>query len=307
MAQLTEDDDRLHADNGDPWWSETCWFSVDQPGEDVSVTLYPVFRRPLGICSLSVYVWDPAACEPWAIPYGRAWWHLPFPDGDLDDLELQGLRYRVVEPLQRYEVGFRDGDDVAIDLEYVGLRPPNLAFRTDTLGHVDQPCRVTGSIRIGSRKVEVDTVAMRDRTWAPRPDTVHGRSTAYTYGTASADEQFLVLTSPQGNEGTMNEGVFRGYLVQDGEAAALASATRRVVERRNGWPVRIELDVTDERGRRLEATGLCRNRLANQANPAQFAWMSMTAWTSNRGDQLGEDQEVWSPDLLGPPLLALDT
>ncbi len=87
-------------------------------------------------------------------------------------------------------------------------------------------------------------------------------------------------------------------------------ANRRVVERRDGYPVRSELDATDALGRRLEAVGTTRNRLANQATLSQFAWMSMTDWAVagspvSAGSIIGEDQEVWSPEHLGPRLDAL--
>jgi hypothetical protein len=86
----------------------------------------------------------------------------------------------------------------------------------------------------------------------------------------------------------------------------LVDATRTVVERRHGYPLRIELQAVDALGRRLEAVGTTRNRLANQATPAQFAWMSMTSWDTTGGPvMIGEDQEVWSPDMLGGRLQEL--
>jgi len=93
--------------------------------------------------------------------------------------------------------------------------------------------------------------------------------------------------------------------VRDGVESPLVDANRRVVERRAGYPVRIEIDAVDALGRRLEAVGVTKNRLANQATPGQFAWMSMTEWQVAGTTMIGEDQEVWSPDNLGPTLDAL--
>jgi hypothetical protein len=47
-------------------------------------------------------------------------------------------------------------------------------------------------------------------------------------------------------------------------------------ERVDGYTTRIELEAIDTDGCRLEVTGRCVDRLANQATPSQFAWMSMT-------------------------------
>jgi hypothetical protein len=39
------------------------------------------------------------------------------------------------------------------------------------------------------------------------------------------------------------------------------------------------------------------NRFANQASPGLFAWMSLTRWDF-AGESYGQDQDIWSPDLL---------
>lgn len=307
MSNLSDRDDSLHAPpNDDRWWSETCWFGFDDPEHQLSATIYPVFRPNLGICSLGVYVWDASAHEPWAVPYGRSFWHLAMPVGDLVDLRLQGLSYDRIEPLRRYRVAYRDADLIELELEFTGLRPPYEAFVRNGVGHFDQPCRVVGEIRLRvDAPITIDTLGMRDRTWSGRADDRSGHGAAYTYGHASADEHFLLLTSLQGNEGSFSTGVFSGYLVRDGVHAKLESSTRRVVERKNGYPTVIEIEATDVTGRRLEAVGHTRSRLANQATPAQFAWMSFTEWATAGGDLYGEDQEVWSPDRLGPELKRL--
>lgn len=309
MSAFTPDDDRLHPPVGDhPWWTETCWFSFDQPGEDVSATIYPLFRPNLGVCSLGVAVWDPSAHEPWLVPYSRTVWHLPMPTTDLTALRLQGLEIDRLEPLRRYRVAYRDEGMCDLELEYTALRPPHGTVIGSGIGHLDQPCRVVGEVVVQGRRITVDSIGMRDRTWSPRPDDRRGTATAYTYGHRDADEQFLVLTGLQGNEGSVLGGLFSGYLVRNGVEAPLVDGTRRVVERRAGFPVRIEVEATDALGRRLEAVGTARNRLANQASPAQFAWMTMTSWqVSGAGELIGEDQEVWSPDRLGPALAALAT
>ncbi len=303
MSELTDADDRMHPPaTADRWWSETCWFSFDQPGEDVSATVYPLFRPNLGVCSLAVYVWDASAHEPWRALYGRSYWHLAMPTTDLTDLRLEGLRYECLEPLRRYRVAYHDPDLIDLDLEFTGLREPHGVVIGGGMGHLDQPCHVTGTVTVGDRTIEVDTVGMRDRTWAPRPDDRRGPGTAYTYGNTSADEQFLVMTRLDGNEGLFIAGVFTGYLVRDGIESPLVDAHRTVVERRHGYPTRIEVTATDALGRRLEAEGITRNRLANQATPGMFAWMSMTEWTAGGRSLIGEDQEVWSPEHLGPRL-----
>lgn len=306
---LTPEDDRLHPPgNDDRWWSETYWFSFDQPGPDLSATIYPLFRPNLGVCSLGVFLWDGSAHEPWQARYGRNYWHLAMPTTDATRLDLEGLSYRCLEPLKRYRVTYHDAELVRMDLEFTGLREPHTASLGSSAGHFDQPCRVEGEVTIRGERIAIDTLGMRDRTWSPRPENRAGARTAYSFGNASADDQFLLLTTLDGNTGSFLSGVFSGYLVRDGILSPLVDSRRTVVERRDGYPVRIELEAQDADGRRLEALGTTRNRLANQATPSQFAWMSMTSWqVAGAPDMIGEDQEVWSPDMLGGRLRDLDT
>ncbi len=300
MGLLTESDDYLHPPaSPDRWWTETCWFSFDQPDRDLSATIYPLFRPNLNICSLGVWLWDASAHEPWKARYGQGYWHLAMPTTDLVDLHLEGLRYQRLEPLQRYAVTYQDGDRLSLELEYIGLRVPHEAGIGGGVGHMDQPCRVQGRVVLNGERIDIDCLGMRDRTWSVRPEYRPGRGTAYTYGHVGSDDQFLIMTSLQGNRGSFISELFSGYLVRDGVHSPLVDASRQVVSRTSGYPTRIEVTATDALGRRLEATGTTRNRLANQANPSQFAWMSMTAWEVDGRTFIGEDQEVWSPDMLG--------
>jgi hypothetical protein len=306
--KLTIQDESFHPPTlEDPWWCETHWFSFDQPGANLSSTIYPFFRRNMNIASLAVYLWDDTAVEPWNVLYGRAYWHLPIPDTDLRELRIGGLEYDCIEPWGSYRVAYRDGERVEFELRFEGLREPHLAGKHEHGGHMDQPCKVTGYVQLPGRRVEIDCLGMRDKTWGPRPDTGSNRAGAYTYGTQSGDEQWLVLTASTGNEGTARPGT-SGYLVRDGVKSGIVSAGRFVTRRTNGYPVELRMEATDELGRTLEATGRCINRFANQALAGTFAWMTMVQWQTADGKTfVGEDQEVWSPDLLGPNLQALNT
>jgi hypothetical protein len=274
---------------------------------DLSMTFYPVFRPNLGVCSLGVFLWDASAHAPWAALYGRNYWHLAMPTSDLIDLELEGLRYDRLETLNRYRVRYQDADVLSVDLEYTGLRQPHEAAISSGSGHFDQPCHVEGTVRLRGDTFDIDTIGMRDRSWSVRPEDRRETRVAYTFGNASTDDQFLLMTSLDGNQGHFLSDLFTGYLVRDGVQAPLTNATRRVLERTHGFPVRIEIEATDQLGRRLHANGHTRNRLANQATPSQFSWMSMTEWHAEGMTYIGEVQEVWSPDQLGPGLLALNT
>jgi hypothetical protein len=296
---LTPDDDRLHPPaSNDPWWTETCWFCFANPEERVSGNFYPLFRPNQGVVSLAVSVWDHSAHEPWRALYHRASWHSPLPRTNLDRLELAGLRYEVLEPLRRYRVTYRDGDRLRAELEYEGLIPAHEAGVRDGSGHIDQPCHVRGELVLRGRRITIDAPEMRDRSWNVRRDDRSTRA-AYAYGIASARESFLAMSfAPpgQGERGDVQP-IVTGYLVREGEKSALVAGTRTLERDGGPWPARVTLEARDALGRELRTSGVTVNRFANQATPAQFAWMSLTRWDF-AGGCYGQDQDVWSPDLL---------
>lgn len=294
-AAADPSDDRLHAPTpGEPLFSETSWYGFHVAERTLAGTVYPLFRPNLGVASLSVYVWDAQAHEPWRVPYGRCLWHLPMPEGDLDDLALGGLHLRCEESGRRYRVRYRDGERLELDLTYQALRPAHRVAVAEGRGHLDQPCRVRGTLALHGETIAVDCLDMRDRSWHVRDDTRTTRA-SYSYAVASADEAFLAGAFLAGGESR----IVTGYLVRDGEKADLVAGTRTLRAGRAGWPERVTLTARDRLGRSLEAEGRCVARLANQATPGMFAWMSLTDWTFSGLRALGEDQDVWSPDLLG--------
>jgi hypothetical protein len=297
MSALGPPDDGFHPPAApDPAWSETSWFSFHVAERRLAGMLYPLFRPNLGVCSVGAFVWDDGACEPWAVRYGRCLWHLPMPEGDLRDCEVGGLRIACVEPLSRYRVAYRDGERIDLELAYAGLVPPVAAGIGGGSGHVDQPCRVTGRLRLGGEEIAVDCLDMRDRSWHVRDDLRSTRA-SYSYALASPREGFLAAGFHDGERLRL----VTGFLLRDGAAARVVGGTRRVLERdaARGFPLRVAVELRDEQGRALEAEGRCVSRLASQATPGLFAWMSLTEWSADWSDArtaaFGQDQDIGSP------------
>jgi hypothetical protein len=294
VQSATSADDRFHAPAEDhPLWSETSWYGFSVPARHLAGSVYPLFRPRLGVCSVAVHVWDDSACEPWRALYSRTQWHLPMPEGDLSACEAGGLSLECLEPLRRYRVRYRDGELCALDLEYTGLFAPHAVGISGGRGHLDQPCRVRGELVLRGERIAVDGFEMRDRSWHVRDDRRSTRA-SYSYGIASESEAFLAGALCDGDAGR----IVAGFLWRDGSKRDLNGGTRRVLERRAGHPLRVAIEAVDTDGRRLEALGRCTSRLANQATPGMFAWLSLTEWDCAGTRAIGEDQDVWSPDLL---------
>jgi hypothetical protein len=259
--------------------------------------VYVLFRPNLGVASLVVQVWDAEAVEPWLAPYARTLWHLPHPGGDLTDCRVGDLVLRCTEPLTAYRLSYHDGESLSLDLDYRALGAPYEVPVPGGNGHFDQACQVTGELVINGSTLAVDAPAVRDRSWYVRDDHRTLRA-GYTYGVVDGTEHFVAHSrgAPNGADETAIVG---GYLERDGRRAPLANGTRRVLSRRRGHPDRIELAATDADGRDLVAIGRVDASLASQSTPGMFSWMSVVGWSLADRPALGEDHDVWSPDLLG--------
>lgn len=291
-------DDEFHPPaSTDPYVTETCWFTFTVPERRLSGQLYPFFRPNLGVVSGAAYVWDDHGDQPWNCLYAKHFWHLPIPDQPLTDLELpNGIRYRCVEPQQRWELGYDDpdgGDEIHLALTFTGVARPHYLAES----HLDQPGRVRGTMVLHGEEIAVDGFGFRDRSWGPRsqfgPDIHHSTAThgGYSYATASERDGFHTITMDFGT-GCIS---IHGYLLRDGEWAELVSGRRVVAERDgDGNPVRVEIDGVDALGRELHAEGRTRNRLGLFLNPNLYSINCLTEWRFDGVDAWGEDHDNWS-------------
>jgi len=294
---LTADDDGFHpVADLDPLWTETTWWGFMVPERSIGGMLYTLFRPNLGVASLVVQVWDADAVEPWLAPYARQLWHLPMPTDDLTSCTVGGLTLERLEPLTMYRLAYEDADLLSLDLQYRALAPPHEVPVGGGSGHFDQACRVTGTLVLAGDEIAVDAPALRDRSWYVRQDRRTLRA-GYTYAIVDEDEHLAVHSRavPDAADETV---VIGGYLVRDGRKADLVAGSRRVERRRRGHPDLLVIEATDAEGREVSASGETFASLASQSTPGMFAWMSMCHWTVDGRPALGEDHDVWSPDLL---------
>lgn len=172
---------RLTVDDGfhvpttlDHFWTETNWFAMVIPDRKITVQLYPFFQTNLDVCSAGVYIWDDTGDQWWNCRYAKNFWHLPFPRQPLYDLQLpNGLRYKTLESLQKYAIGFDcpDGEDVHLDVIWEGIVPVN---RGKSGNHLDQPGRISGTLVLHGETIQINGVGFRDRTWSPRSQVGQG-------------------------------------------------------------------------------------------------------------------------------------
>ena len=290
------DDDHFHFDQlGDNWWAtETSWFSFHEPSRNLGGWLYTMVRPNIGTVAGGIWVWDDTASLPWEVPYSANYSALQLPTGaDLADVTLPtGVAITAIEAGQVYRLGYRDGERIDLALQFTGVMAPEpLHAVGSTFGdahHFDQFGRVTGRLVLHGEEIEIDCLAMRDRTWGRRPED-RPRQAAYVTGAASDDHAFLAVTNSRSGADL----VAYGFLRRDGRTVSLAGGERRIERSlEHGWVTRIELDGVDADGRALRAVGEPVSRII--LNRHTFIDVnSLIRWDLDGEEAWGEDQDMW--------------
>jgi hypothetical protein len=295
-AAVTALDDDFHFDRmSKRWWeTETAWFSFCHPGRHLGGWLYVMARPNIGTVAGGCWIWDDRAHLPWEVPYSSNYTALRLPAGmRLVDAALPtGVCIRLLKPLQRYALGYEDGERLSLALQFDAVMPPVALATGDSafgqLGHFDQIGRVHGRIRLLGEDIDIDCLAMRDRSWGPRPEHRPRRS-SYVTGMATPDHGFLAMTDPTRPGDPVNH----GFLWRDGRVGRWTEGQRHVErDAATGFTRRIVLQATDEYGRRLQATAEAVSRIV--INRHTFIDVnSMLHWRIDGDEAWGEDQDLW--------------
>ena len=308
-AAVGIEDEGFHAAGDDPHWLESAWFHLAVPERDLIGFVYFFHDVRTGTAGGGPAVWDPSGAEVYDCRFYDWRWLQP-PTGPLDASDVQlpsGLRQRVLEPMAAYRITY-DALGLELDLEWRSIMAPHeIRYRSAStmIGarHFDQPGRLTGSIVLDGERVPVDGFSLRDRSWGPhRPGAA--RSGDYLWAIADEREHWHAITAARSSEHPGLDEVVNGYLVRDGELGELVTGERRVVERRAGAPVRVELDAEDEHGRALHARGEVRSVLRWLGWPGRLTFWTLTDWRWDGHQGWGEDQEFFPRDLAGAVIRA---
>ena len=266
------------------WFHETCWFWFFVPERKLGGWLYNWVRPNIGVSGGGCWVWDDTTFLHMEVPYYANYSNQLLPEKrDLRDFTYpSGVSVKMLEPLKRYRLGFRDRDWIHLDLEYDAIMEPWVSLRGDppTPQHLDQVGRVTGELVLYGDKLDVDCLAIRDRTWSRRAERYReGGGGGYTNAAAGPDLLFL----------------HGRYFIADGVRAELVES-ERTVERdpEHGYITRIAVRGKDTEGRTLEAEGRSLSRMAMPIPGVHgVVWTSLVDWTINGVQAWGEDQEPW--------------
>lgn len=294
---FTPRDDNFHFDEmGDRWWmTETAWFSFFNAERKLGGWLYTYVRPNIGTVQGGCWIWDDQAHLPWEVLYNAnyASQRLP-PESSLTDIALPtGVRIKVVEPTRSYDLAYEDGDRIALNLRFDAIMDAHSlsgtgsAFGHNT--HFDQLGHVHGTIELPGEEVAIDCIAMRDRSWGPRPEH-RPITSAYVSGAFGTDRGFLMVTDPT----TAGDPAKYGFLLVGGRARLLKSGNRTVDrDPETGNVSAIRMAGVDLDGRTLSVVGKPLSRIV--LNRHTFITInSLVEWTDQDGCiGWGEDQDMW--------------
>jgi hypothetical protein len=293
--QLVPSDDEMHP-VGSPhlYWTETSWWAFNVPGHSIGGWIYMYFRPNLGISSQGIWIWDDTGPAPWQLPYFRQSYNLPMPVIE-NPLEMHaGLRWEVLEPLERHRLTFDESPHAAFELEFSARAPAHAVGVSSATGHFDQAMWVNGTLRLGDREMEVDSSGFRDRTWSVREDTFgQGRRGFYSFGVRE-DFSFHVFVIH--DETGENHWLEKGFVFESGNLSEVTKVKRRVLSRRNGMPSRIDLAFTDDCGRSWHAVGQAASGSWMQSWPSFYNWVETVPWQIDGRVAWGEDHDTWQPE-----------
>ncbi len=295
--------ERLHSFPDDEHWFESWWFAFYVPERRLSVYVYPWFRPGIGVAGGGVFAWDDSGSLPWTMVHNDYQWSRSF-GGEasiLEDNRLvmpQGVTVDVLEEARRYRLSY-DHPRLAFEVEFEAVAEPfaNSAATGELgvfKGHIDQPGRYHGWLRVGKERYPVDCHCVRDRSWGPRRNDVLDMHIGYFHATASGRDAFLMVMG--GGEDPDRFTLLNGYLIRDGVRAALVSGSAHMRRGHDLAPANCSIEAVDELGRVLGAEGHAIACMAAQVQPGMFNWSSLTRWNFGSAMAYGELQDTWHPD-----------
>ncbi|KKC25233.1 hypothetical protein [Sphingomonas sp. SRS2] len=337
---FTSVDDGYHALSTNPLDLETNWWAINIPERRLGIWLHAAYYPNAGKVRWRVFAWDDKGADPARLAYYKIVDQAAMPpDPDLRDIIFPegGYRLKMIAPLTDYYLEYQDPDrSFAIEVVFKGAHAPRRATPGEAPilhnPHLDQLGLYTGTLRLHGESIPIHCWSVRDRTWGPR-EGAHAQSQKYAgrptrvlhpggprwreierergrgrvqYIFGHSDDQtgFLSFVRPQDGDAEGRSPLNTGWLLKDGRFGWIdksRSWARVWRDRDTGWTRHMEVLVTDEEGRRLEAEGLAMSHMCEHGGGAN----TLMRWEYEGKVGWGEDQDRWRVDHFAHMLHAL--
>jgi len=318
MSLITPKDDLLHTPPNDHYtWTETNWFGLMFiPEKRLQFDTYVWLHPNLKVAYSGFYVSKGIKKDQLAAEYYdfRSW--LPFPEGDLDDYQLDnGLSVKILKPLSTYQIDYVDeARQTELHVIWDAIMPP-VPFPMGE--HLEQAGRVKGTLILKGEEHTVDCYSVRDHSWVFRPETPKmGRRPIAMINCGFNDDFAFCLTLPDSayqRAGSSEESP--GWLAQtavtssefvpfcwvhkDGVTRQVRTATQRTIRDKDGFhPIRVEVEFVDDRDETYQVTGEIVNFLPVHWMQNNLISCCMTRFTCNGIEGWGNFSESLENDVV---------
>jgi hypothetical protein len=286
------DCDRFGPRDDNPYWNESVWFSLSIPERHIHGMIQYYFRPNMGMLNGGPVLWDWERRYQWNCLHYN-WSHLQAMPQGSDKFDMQArnsLSCRMLEPSSKYKIDY-DKDGFFMDLTWTALGPIH-ELKTSDAGqaatakfHIEQPGRMTGTIRRHGEEFAIDCFSMRDTSFGAR-EYESLACGGYFWGIAQ-DTAFHAIAMGEGATARS----IGGFIWKDGELASLVSGERQVLEWGDFGPAKVHWEATDTLGRTMHATGTIDPGLVFVGYTDHTVHWSLTRWDWNGVEHWGDNQE----------------
>lgn len=174
---LRADDELRHPTSSIPEWRESQWYCFDMPELEMGGAIYYAYtpNTPNPSAKLIAYLTRGWNRTPNTLLYSYEQ-DFPIPTDEWDDLDVGGIaRFKRIEPLRRWQVGFHDGKRLDIELD-VDLYAGNWHW-IDNLyetpkylagDRYHRPYAGTGEMTLDGKRYALNLTGDSDHSWGPR-------------------------------------------------------------------------------------------------------------------------------------------
>jgi hypothetical protein len=246
---VTDVDERRHpVEDANEHWSDSLYFNGFDAATGVCfLTRMAVLANRPGANALWIAWLDGEPAYGYYRDIDRV------PEADWDATTIEGLGYRMLEPLRRWALRLDDGDDKAY-LEFEGIAPcfdyadnPRPLPRAVAWGHYEQSGTVRGDLFLSGRRLSFEGVGQRDHSWGFR-DWSGVREWHWVTGLFGSERAFNLFHVVDAN-GSVSA---NGYVLDRGVVHPIVRADRRTHEGEDRVPEGYDLTVEVAGGSRYE-------------------------------------------------------
>ncbi|MBS0377165.1 MAG: hypothetical protein JSS29_01665 [Proteobacteria bacterium] len=285
-------------------WTETSYWGFCVPERGLMAEIYIWFHPVLNTMSAGVLIWRGMQPTSLASDYVHHHHFLPMP-ADIAHYRIEplGLEIEVLEPLKRARMRMQDPDrDVSFEVTFTGVLPP---LGRPNGHHLVQPLHVRGSLNLYGEQIAIDGHFMRDRSWgAERHETPRDLPPiTWMTGIVDASWSFHLVAFDDPALGPDWQGRFAnpkagenlmwGYLHEGTQTTSIRAVRKRTLRDADGVsPTGFEIEIEDERGRRLPLRGTVTARVPWATWQNIVVYYSLTRWELEGRVAWGDCQDI---------------